>query len=196
MNQSEKSDVAERRKEQVLDGAAECFRLYGFHQSSMAKISASAGMSTGHIYHYFKSKEEIIIAIAEREQGIIQSLFIDKLHDCSTPDEAKNIIISQSAKGAEIQKDVARAALLLEVLVEAARNEDINKVIHDLDSKVRKAVYAALGGDEPVNRSKMELIGAFMEGLSIRMLRNPKAGEDLDEKMLEEVIRFIFSMNL
>ncbi|WP_222862308.1 TetR/AcrR family transcriptional regulator [Zoogloea oleivorans] len=49
--------IAKRRKEQVLAAAADCVRREGFHRTSMSQISAAAGMSSGHIYHYFGSKE-------------------------------------------------------------------------------------------------------------------------------------------
>ena len=57
------SNIAKRRKEQVLVAAVECFKLQGFHKTSMSQISAAAGMSSGHIYHYFGSKEAIVEAI-------------------------------------------------------------------------------------------------------------------------------------
>ena len=51
----------------MLDAAAICFRNHGFHGASMAQISKTAGMSPGHIYHYFDNKEAIIAAIVERD---------------------------------------------------------------------------------------------------------------------------------
>jgi AcrR family transcriptional regulator len=61
------SDRAAQRRHQVLDAAAICFRNHGFHGASMAQISKTAGMSPGHIYHYFDNKEAIIAAIVERD---------------------------------------------------------------------------------------------------------------------------------
>jgi TetR/AcrR family transcriptional regulator, repressor for uid operon len=49
--------LAEARREQVLDAAAHCFRRHGYHGASMAEIAGAAAMSPGHIYHYFQSKE-------------------------------------------------------------------------------------------------------------------------------------------
>ena len=46
------SPRADARRAQIRAAAAECFRLHGFHGSSIAQISKRAGMSTGHIYHY------------------------------------------------------------------------------------------------------------------------------------------------
>lgn len=66
------SEKGELRRQQVLDAATECFRREGFHGSSIARISQTADMSPGHIYHYFYhyfvNKEAIVEAIAEREE--------------------------------------------------------------------------------------------------------------------------------
>lgn len=56
----------ERRRNQILQAARRCFVRQGFHQTSMADIFAEAGLSAGAVYGYFKSKNELIAAIAEQ----------------------------------------------------------------------------------------------------------------------------------
>lgn len=57
---------AERRR-QILDAAMTCFRRSGFRGASMSEICQEAGMSPGHLYHYFSGKEAIVEAICERD---------------------------------------------------------------------------------------------------------------------------------
>ena len=59
---------ADRRYE-ILEAAQTCFARSGFHQTSMQEICAQAGMSPGNLYRYFRSKEDIIAGIAERERA-------------------------------------------------------------------------------------------------------------------------------
>src|SRR5204863_7462894 len=59
---------ADRRGE-ILAAAQTCFARAGFHQTSMQEICAEAGMSPGNLYRYFRSKEEIIAGIAERDRA-------------------------------------------------------------------------------------------------------------------------------
>jgi TetR/AcrR family transcriptional regulator, transcriptional repressor of aconitase len=65
------------RRQQILDAAVECFSRQGFHPTTMQDIIKEAGLSSGAIYSYFASKEELIEAIAERrharELALIQS---------------------------------------------------------------------------------------------------------------------------
>jgi AcrR family transcriptional regulator len=62
-------DHLERRRQQILDAARHCFLRKGFHQTSMQDVFAESGLSAGAVYRYFKSKKEIIHAIATDKQG-------------------------------------------------------------------------------------------------------------------------------
>jgi AcrR family transcriptional regulator len=54
---------AERRRE-ILDAAESCFARLGFHRATMRDVIAEAGLSAGCVYKHFRSKHEIIAAIA------------------------------------------------------------------------------------------------------------------------------------
>jgi AcrR family transcriptional regulator len=57
------------RRQQILDAARVCFMRDGLHASSMQHLIKEAGLSVGAVYRYFKSKNEIIAAIAEQVAG-------------------------------------------------------------------------------------------------------------------------------
>src|SRR5262245_19425512 len=52
------------QRQRILDAARRCFMREGFHPTSMQDILAEAGISAGGVYVYFKSKDEIVAAIA------------------------------------------------------------------------------------------------------------------------------------
>jgi len=54
----------EEKRREVLDAAETCFVRAGIRGASISEISAEAKMSSGHIYHYFPSKEAIVAAMA------------------------------------------------------------------------------------------------------------------------------------
>ncbi|MFF3462406.1 TetR/AcrR family transcriptional regulator [Streptomyces sp. NPDC002619] len=57
--------LADRRRH-ILDAAHRCFlRNGGFQTTSMQDIFAESGLSSGAVYRYFASKDEMILAIAE-----------------------------------------------------------------------------------------------------------------------------------
>jgi AcrR family transcriptional regulator len=58
-------EYRDARRAQILDAARRCFLRNGFHATSMQDLFAEAGLSSGAVYLYFASKEDVILAIAE-----------------------------------------------------------------------------------------------------------------------------------
>jgi TetR/AcrR family transcriptional regulator, transcriptional repressor of aconitase len=54
----------EATRTRILDAARRCFIRNGFHVTSMQDIQGEAGLSAGAVYRHFKSKDELICAIA------------------------------------------------------------------------------------------------------------------------------------
>jgi AcrR family transcriptional regulator len=57
------------RREQILTAARACFLRNGLHTTSMQDLIKEAGLSVGAVYRYFRSKNEIISAIADGVVG-------------------------------------------------------------------------------------------------------------------------------
>ncbi len=62
---SPRPDVSEERRAQIIESAITVIARQGFASTRMDDVAAESGLSKGLIYWYFKSKEEIIIAIAD-----------------------------------------------------------------------------------------------------------------------------------
>ncbi|MCD6329684.1 MAG: TetR/AcrR family transcriptional regulator [Candidatus Cloacimonetes bacterium] len=56
----------EARKNEILDVAQNLFYTQGFDQTSINQIIDQVGIAKGTIYHYFKSKYELLDAVVER----------------------------------------------------------------------------------------------------------------------------------
>lgn len=63
---SPRPDVSEERKDQIIKAAEEVFTQKGFSDARMDDIAGETGLSKGTLYLYFKSKDELIIAILDR----------------------------------------------------------------------------------------------------------------------------------
>ncbi|HET6381470.1 MAG TPA: TetR/AcrR family transcriptional regulator [candidate division Zixibacteria bacterium] len=64
MPRSSPAHLAEVR-ERILAGAERAFRAGGYRGASIPAIAAEAGVSVGLIYRYFRSKEELFLAVCE-----------------------------------------------------------------------------------------------------------------------------------
>jgi AcrR family transcriptional regulator len=54
-----KAPPADKRR-QILDAAVRVFARQGFHATRVADIADEAGVAYGLVYHYFKSKDEVL----------------------------------------------------------------------------------------------------------------------------------------
>jgi AcrR family transcriptional regulator len=57
----------DQTRELLLDAAATVFSRRGYHEASLEEIASEAGFSTGAVYSNFDGKEELFLALADRE---------------------------------------------------------------------------------------------------------------------------------
>lgn len=184
---------AEARRQQVLDAAKHCFHNHGFHSASMALIARTSGMSVGHIYHYFANKEAIIEAIVAADEA-------EKLARFESFRQAPDVLlamIEQVDSGVERIMDMGNSVLLMEVLAEASRNEEIAALVNASDkaSQIQLQELIAIiwrshhpDTDLPSEETlvaKATVISAIFDGLRIRSIRNP----DIDRKAVVDLLR-------
>ena len=63
------------RRDQILAAARRCFLRDGFHSTSMQDLFAEAGLSSGAVYSYFASKDDVIVAVAEESMRDVVEMF-------------------------------------------------------------------------------------------------------------------------
>lgn len=172
--QAEPCSKAEARRAQILTAAADCFRRQGFHAASIAQISRVAGMSPGHIYHYFQNKEALVAAIVAQDLERLLRL----TQELRTARDGRHAMIERVAQGVSDNLNPEAATLKLEILAEAARNTKVAAIVRDADVAWRQGFKDTLGAlipstDQPDLEARVEVLSAMFEGLMIRSLRNP-----------------------
>ena len=55
-----RTDVATDKRQQILDAAVRVFARQGFHTTRVADVADEAGVAYGLVYHYFRSKDQIL----------------------------------------------------------------------------------------------------------------------------------------
>lgn len=71
----------EETVQKILDTAHDLFLKQGYEQTSMQSIVEALGLSKGAIYHHFKSKEELLIRVLERDYEQHQRTLEETLHE-------------------------------------------------------------------------------------------------------------------
>ncbi|MFB0975558.1 MAG: TetR family transcriptional regulator, partial [Tolumonas sp.] len=147
----------------------------------MAQISKTAGMSPGHIYHYFGSKEAIITAIVERD---IEEM-VEWTEIFYTSDNILQTMVDSVSCGIEANTQRDNAALMLEIFAESSRNPQIAATLQKSHAFGHQRLYDLLkkemaqrGATSEFDVSvKVDLIAAMFDGLLLKSIHTP----DLDK---------------
>lgn len=129
------------RRQQIVDAATRCFVRNGFHATSMQDVIREAGLSVGAFYRYFRSKTELIRAIAEQViAGVIgpldEILATDPLPPLTVAlDEALGIIDREA--GPE-----GRVRIAIQVWGEAIRDPELGAMVADFYGRIRQRFVA------------------------------------------------------
>jgi AcrR family transcriptional regulator len=142
----------ERRREQILDAARRCFIRKGFHQSSMADVFAEAGLSAGAVYRYFRSKDEIITAIAEEVVGHVTDLLVPLVEQEPTPTLDSVIRDGLLSVDDFAFGEYGFAQLAPQVWAEALRNDQLLGVIRSRYTVVREALSRLIVAEQKAGR--------------------------------------------
>src|SRR6478735_10916558 len=135
----------ESRREQILIAAWKCFSRKGFHSTSMADVIKEAGLSAGAVYLYFKSKDEIIVAVGSQVFAGIQGRLAEfATHEPPpSPAEIAGFLVRQPVLARE-QAPADLFPLLLAVWSEATRNPALTEVADTILSGLRTLLTGML----------------------------------------------------
>ena len=185
---------AAARRKQVLDAAGTCFLRHGFHGASMAAISRAAGMSVGHIYNYFTSKEDIIAAMCESEMARLLARFQAMAASRERfVGELKHILRERIAE----ETDSGHGALLRDLSAEMGRNETITRAIQDFDRRMRQELTGlcrlhAPEMPERVIAARIEILLLLFDGYVMRGIANPAIDTAAYTEEIESLIETLF----
>ncbi len=166
---SPRPDVSEERRAQIIESAIQVFARQGFASTRMDDVAAESGLSKGLLYWYFKSKEEIIIAIADLLFGAefhkMQGLPIEGHTARACLESFLEIFI------ADLQGMLKVAPVIYEFYALAFRNATVRRVMQEYLGRfvaiLEPVVQHGMDGGEftPGNPRQVTVaIGAALEG--------------------------------
>jgi AcrR family transcriptional regulator len=90
-------DQLDARRRQILAGARACFARHGYEGATVRRLEEETGLSRGAIFHHFRDKESLFLAVAEddaaekvatvAEHGLVQ-VMRDLLAAAAEPEQA------------------------------------------------------------------------------------------------------------
>lgn len=191
------STRADAQRKRILRAAQQCFVEHGFHAASMATIAQTAGMSPGLIYRYFRSKNEIILAIIARQLEVAR----EKIGELQAADDFAAGIAGSFLSPDSDDDDRMSAPLFLEMSAEATRDPQIAAALRAFDTTLRADLSRVLmrsleegghGLSKAIAPGRALMLVCLIEGLKVREAREPR----LDRKLLKSALTDILTVLL
>lgn len=158
------------RREQILAAALRCFSRDGFHQTTTADIVRESGVSQGTLYLYFKSKNDLIAALADDRHQREAALNTLAEHQ---QDPAKSIFALVALYADRLsetsERDMLRVAL--QGWAEALRNERVRAGVLDGVSSARSALVRVIRRGQTKGVFKRDLDPAALAAVLIAIFQ-------------------------
>jgi TetR/AcrR family transcriptional regulator, transcriptional repressor of aconitase len=142
------------RRQQIIDAARARFASHGFARTSMADIVTESGLSTGAIYRYFTSKDEIVIAVCEQAG--------DAFPAALTTEAVQGFLEHVRA----LARKTGHARLVAQIYAEAALSPALAAIVAQQLATLRAAVAELIPGDSPNAAQTAEAFVALCSGYS------------------------------
>jgi AcrR family transcriptional regulator len=104
----------EERRKELIDTAERLFIAQGYDQTSVSDIVKEVNVSQGAFYYYFASKEDVLVAVMEKQIALMETDFIRIANNSDLDEAAKlnsmiNRLLSSSASRKNIMSDIHQA---------------------------------------------------------------------------------------
>lgn len=164
------------KRQAILAAAVRCFVRHGFQGASIAGICAEAGMSAGHLYHYFPSKDAIVAAIVEANLERAAERF-EQAAVAGIP--VLDVLVAQLEDAA--RDDGSRTPLLFDMLAEAGRSPAAGRMLRDHSSRMQALMIDLL--KRGLDRGEIDpdldpkavapVLASLIDGAKSLAVRNP-----------------------
>ena len=136
-------EYLDSRRSEILEAALVCFSRDGFHRTTMQDIVRQSGLSPGAIYNYFKSKEEIIEAVANERQLTEKRLVMDAVEEggaAGVLERLRDAFLDEL----DSPKERRRRRVSVQLWAEAQRNPGIRRIVQRSFEEPRKLISEVL----------------------------------------------------
>jgi len=131
MSPKMRAEYAQQQRERILDAAYDLFAEQGYQRTTMRRLASRMGMTTGVLYTYFASKDEIIQALAERSRRHSAQL-LEVLSQKESMKEALQALFEMLTDHRQQDRLQKGARANINLLSEATSRESLRKEASEL----------------------------------------------------------------
>ncbi|HJQ51547.1 MAG TPA: TetR/AcrR family transcriptional regulator [Gaiellaceae bacterium] len=156
---TQRTQGVEDKRRQLLEAAVRVFARKGYHASRVGDIAEEAGVAHGLLYHYFKSKDQVLEAVFHENWSVLQARIAsveetdepaaDQLRHISAivlrtwlhlPDVVR-VVIREFGRSPELAERIGELAQPIDVIQRViARGIERGEFRQDIDPRVAATV--------------------------------------------------------
>ena len=160
------------KRSAILNTALDLLVEHGFHNTPMSLIAKEAGVSAGIIYHYFESKEALILELyREVKQKIIDLILVKDLRDLSGLAALKQVWLNTYHYYANHPRET--------LFLEQFENSPYQKMcLHEFDDQLQ-ALFEWIDGEKRAGNIvdlPMEVLYELSLGVAVSLAKQQVAG--------------------
>jgi AcrR family transcriptional regulator len=175
-------DIAGIRREQIVEAAASIITTQGIQNLSLSEIEAHTGMSRGQLTYYFKTKEDILLAVFDRMVRRMREGFDSPKNRCRQLAAQGDVWLKMQgimamALSHAVQSDFAE--LQYTFLAQIGHRDDFRQRLASLYEEWRSHTAEGLAKMSPPppadTRTVSSLFQAIVHGLVMQLQADPNA---------------------
>ncbi|QGM45122.1 TetR/AcrR family transcriptional regulator [Methylocystis heyeri] len=185
----------EEKRLEILAAARRCFERSGLKGASISDICKEAGISPGHLYHYFDSKDAIVATLSQAWLARTRERF----EQLSAPEGDVAALLAEEIGRLAPSGPNSGVEIVFEMLAESARNPAMAEVIQAHSRGLRAILADVLrkgqqrGAVDPGLDAEATavVIIAIIDGLKAMPLRDPALDRGSAIGLLQQMVKDI-----
>ncbi|MBX8690791.1 TetR family transcriptional regulator [Mycobacterium sp. 20091114027_K0903767] len=163
----------------ILDAALELIAEHGVSGTSLQMIADTIGVTKAAVYHQFKTKEAIVIALTERELGQLEDA-LEAAEAAGSPSRAREVLLTRVIDLAVSRRRAASTLQFDPVVVRLlAEHQPFQEFIDRL--------YAAMLGDQSGDGARVH--AAVLSGVISVAVTHPLVTDVDDDTLRAELLQ-------
>lgn len=164
--------IRANKKELIMNAALEEFAEFGYHRTSIDKVSKRANISKGLLYNYFENKEDLLKSIIIKGLKLIVEIF-DPNKDGFLTEDKFEFFIEQTFE--ILQKNMPFWKLYFSIITKAGVVEIIKEPMEEYLKPFINTMIDYYNRHEKKNPVAHALLfGATLDGISLNYIMQPE----------------------
>lgn len=181
------------RRNQLIDATIASIHEHGFAETTVSRISAAAGVSSGIVHHYFNGKDDLLAATMRRLLSDLRAATVRRLADAKTPRDRVCAIIDGNFSSEQFAPQSVSAWLAFWAQVPHSptleRLQQLNS--RRTWSNLRHALRQMMVGEDAERLAAS--LAALIDGLWLRCALTPGG---IEPKAARAIVREFFDQRI